>query len=101
MGTSYKSIVSRVGRKVHADQLLLEEGLEITLHTLSFVCVHTYVCVHMCLHEQCPKRPGEGVSERDESESLQLELQVVLSCLMWVPRTELRSSERTICILNH
>lgn len=50
VGTSYKSIASRVGRKVHADQLLLEEGLEITLYTFSFVCMHTYVCVcaHVC-----------------------------------------------------
>lgn len=32
---------------------------------------------------------------------LEQELQVVVNCLMWVPGTKLKSSEKVVCTLNH
>lgn len=52
-------------------------------------CVYVCVCVpHVCRN---PSRPEKKVLG-----SLELELQWVVSCLLWVLGTDLRSSARTV-----
>lgn len=50
-----------------------------------------WVCIHKC--------SAQGDHQR-VSDPLELELEVVVSPLMWVLGTELGSSARTACILN-
>ena len=50
-----------------------------------------WVCIHKCSAQGDQKRA---------SDPLELELEVVVSPLMWVLGTELGSSARTACILN-
>lgn len=49
------------------------------------------ICVSMCMSMGVPQRPGEA------PDPLELVLQEVMSCLMWMLGTELRCSKREVC----
>ena len=67
---------------------------------------HTHTHTHVCRHAQlsiccvpCVFIGGNGVQRR-ASDSLELELQAVLSCLMWVLGTKLKSFAWVVCVLS-
>lgn len=57
------------------------------------MCARVCACVHVCACA-CPMEVRRGL------ERLELRLQVVVSCLMWVLDTELGSSARAASVLN-
>lgn len=55
-----------------------------------YVCI----CVSMCMSLGVPQRPEEA------PDPLELALQEVMSCLMWLLGTEPRCSKREVCAHN-
>ena len=53
------------------------------------------VCLSVCMNIQCLQRSEET------SKPLELEFQMVVSCLTWVLGTKPRSSARAASTLNH
>jgi len=75
--------VTGTGVRGHSDTTLLRGKKHLISVIMSFLSLE--MCVFVC-----PWGPGEGI----RSESLELELPIVVSCLMCVLGTELRSSAR-------
>ena len=61
------------------------------------MCVCIYVCMYVCV---CMYVGNHGVRKR-AMDTLQLELQTVVSCLRWVLGTRLSSSAKAVITLNH
>ena len=61
------------------------------------MCVYIYTHIYVCIYEMCMwvLVPVEASRGRQLPE---LEVQLVMSCLMWVLGTELRSSARTVLL---
>lgn len=59
------------------------------------------MCTRVLLHDYMPLLYGCLRCPEDGAESLVLELQVVVSCLLWVLGTQLRFPGRTAWTLNH
>ena len=60
------------------------------------LCVHTCACLPVYAQQMCTALGGQ----KRVLDILELQLQVVVSHLMWVLETKLRSSTRTINALN-
>lgn len=56
--------------------------------------------MHICVWLVC-MRAGIHRDQKRSPEPLELELQVAMSCPLWMLRTELKSSERTVSALKH
>lgn len=55
------------------------------------------LCVGVCLYAHVSTHKGQSIV----LDSLELELQVALSCLLWVQRTVLWPSIRAVSVLHH
>lgn len=67
-------------------------------HSLSFVFNYDFVCISVCgyVHLSMSIFGGQG-----HWILLQLELRVIVNCLIWVLRIKVRSSEITASALNY
>ena len=71
------------------------------------VCARARVCVRVCVYiylsiwEFMHVYAGALSCETGVSDPLELELEEVVSCLMWMLGTRLRFSSQTVCALSH
>jgi hypothetical protein len=66
----------------------------------SFPTAQRLLVLIMCLYGLVNASEGAHRSQKRVSDNLQVELQVVVSHLLWILGTKLRSSRRAMCILN-
>lgn len=81
----------------HSSSMLVLMDYRVILNMCFKIDVHVCPCVCACVRVcacACPMEVRRGL------ERLELKLQVVVSCLMWVLDTELGSSARAASVLN-
>lgn len=70
----------------------LEVSCHLKTRCIHFYFLHMHKCLHACL---CPWSPGKGIRY------LELEIQMVVRCQLWVLGTKPWSSARMTSSLNH